>query len=151
MGNNKKHMLMYKNQLFMILIIGLAVGSIYADDYAVCPKGQYCNQKNFCSTSKAAKKNHQLQYSNAFGCRGPHIPCKQSTNKRCGPDFGNQVCPRGQYCGSSNWCGNQFGDMFTQQIKFSNGYGCYKQECNYSTDGRCGKFKFFQHRRRLDQ
>merc|ERR1712100_161403 len=93
MGRNI-HIHMYKTQLVTIVLIGLAVGSIYAESVRTL---QAIVKKPLCNISK---------------------------NGRCGTQFGNTVCSAGNYCSQWNWCGNSKLHISTQQPKFSNGFGC---------------------------
>ena len=145
---------MYKTQLITILILGLAVGSIYADttrtlqaivkkpscnlstngrcgaSYAntVCPTKQYCSKWNWCGATSQYKSTQQAKFSNGGACKAlaakPAAKCNLSKNGRCGPSYGNTVCLSGTYCSKWNWCGAQALYKSTQQKKFSNGGAC---------------------------
>jgi len=62
---------------------------------------------------------------------------------RCGPNYGNAVCPEGECCSKYGYCG-----VSLEHCNAENGcqkqYGsCYERFNSYSTDGRCGpKFNY---------
>merc|ERR1711977_805888 len=67
--------------------------------------------------------------------------CNLSKNGRCGPTFGNTICPSG-YCSKWWWCGTSALHKSTHQAKYDAKPGCAAKKpapkCNVSKNGRCG-------------
>merc|ERR1711881_138066 len=51
--------------------------------------------------------------------------CNLSKNGRCGPKYGNTICPAG-YCSKWWWCGTSKLHKSTQQPKYNARSGCKK-------------------------
>merc|ERR1711881_748920 len=121
MGNTKKTFRKMK-LLFLILLLGVAY--TYSLDRelqalmpkcnlskngrcgptfgkTICPSG-YCSKWWWCGTSALHKSTHQAAYDAKPGCaaKKPAPKCNLSKNGRCGPKYGNTICPAG-YC--SKW------------------------------------------------
>merc|ERR1711904_365223 len=106
----------------------------------ICPSG-YCSKWWWCGTSALHKSTHQVKYDAKPACaakkavkkvkvtlkkkpapkpapKKPAAPkCNLSKNGRCGPKYGNTICPSG-YCSKWWWCGTSALHKSTHQAKY---------------------------------
>merc|ERR1711881_416797 len=112
----------------------------------ICPSG-YCSKWWWCGTSALHKSTHQAKYDAKPTCAAKKAvkkvvkkaakkaakkvvkkaaaKCNLSKNGRCGPKFGNTICPSG-YCSKWWWCGTSKLHKSTQQPKYNARSGCKK-------------------------
>merc|ERR1712164_8705 len=100
----------------------------------ICPSG-YCSKWWWCGTSALHKSTHQAKYDAKPACAAKKAvkkvvkkaakkvvkkvaaKCNLSKNGRCGPKFGNTICPSG-YCSKWWWCGTSALHKSTHQAKY---------------------------------
>merc|ERR1711881_770025 len=174
MGNTKKTFRKMK-LLFLILLLGVAYtysldrelqalmpkcnlskngrcGPSYGN--TICPSG-YCSQWWWCGTSALHKSTHQAKYDAKPACAAKKAvkkaapKCNLSKNGRCGPKYGNTICPSG-YCSKWWWCGTSALHKSTHQAKYDAKPTCAAKKavkkvvkkaaakCNLPKNGRCG-------------
>merc|ERR1711904_526000 len=96
-------------------------------------------------------------YTNSFDreLQGIVPKCNLSKNGRCGPSYGNTICPSG-YCSKWWWCGTSALHKSTHQAAYDAKPACAAKKvvkkvvkkvaakkpaapkCNLSKNGRCG-------------
>merc|ERR1739848_790022 len=57
------------------------------------------------------------------GAKKAPAKCNLSKNGRCGPKYGNTICPAG-YCSKWWWCGTSALHKSTHQVKYDAKPGC---------------------------
>merc|ERR1711881_495681 len=92
------------------------------------------------AAKKVVKKAAKKVVKKAAAKKTP-AKCNVSKNGRCGPQYGNTICPAG-YCSQWWWCGTSALHKSTHQAKYDAKPACAaKKDCTsfkLSNNGRCG-------------